>query len=145
MSRERQQRRPVIHDLTPVKYIPLKTPKPLQPPTAPMLLNERVNVAVRLCPQQTDEAHMVHAQGGAIKINADSQCFTKSHYSHVFNTDADQETVFHKVGKPALKQFLEGYNCSMIAYGQSKSGRSYTMFGGPSVKLTSLKVFQANQ
>jgi len=43
--------------------------------------------------------------------------------------DTDQEFAFDVIGKPAMEQAVEGLNCTIFAYGQSGSGKSYTTFG----------------
>jgi len=43
--------------------------------------------------------------------------------------DTDQEFAFDVIGRPAMMQAVEGLNCTIFAYGQSGSGKSYTTFG----------------
>jgi len=42
---------------------------------------------------------------------------------------ASQETVFAKLGQTMLRNVLEGYNSSLFAYGETCSGKSYTVMG----------------
>ena len=42
---------------------------------------------------------------------------------------ATQENIFAKVGKPLLENILMGFNGCIMAYGQSGSGKTYTMMG----------------
>ena len=42
----------------------------------------------------------------------------------------DQEAAFDKMGLPVmLEQFLDGYNTTFIAYGQTGTGKTHTVFG----------------
>eukprot|EP00755_Sulcionema_specki_P033509 Sspe_Gene.100897::Locus_75541_Transcript_1_1_Confidence_1.000_Length_1712::g.100897::m.100897 len=42
---------------------------------------------------------------------------------------ANQEAVFHTIGKRILKHLFDGINCCVFTYGQAGSGKSYTLFG----------------
>jgi hypothetical protein len=44
----------------------------------------------------------------------------------VFDGDIDQEGVFEYV-TDSVHSFVQGYNVSILAYGQSGAGKSYTM------------------
>ncbi|KAI2799311.1 cerebellar granular layer structural organization [Blomia tropicalis] len=48
--------------------------------------------------------------------------------SELFNY-ASQDVVFRKMGEPLLDYSLKGYNTCLFAYGQSGSGKTYTMMG----------------
>lgn len=45
---------------------------------------------------------------------------------------ASQEDVYAEVGRPLLLHALEGYNSTLLAYGPTGSGKTYTMMGGGS-------------
>lgn len=42
---------------------------------------------------------------------------------------AEQEQIFNNLGKELLDHSFEGYNSTILAYGQTSSGKSYTMMG----------------
>lgn len=42
---------------------------------------------------------------------------------------ADQELVYQEVVSPMLEEVLMGYNCTLFAYGQTGTGKTYTMEG----------------
>jgi hypothetical protein len=50
-------------------------------------------------------------------------------YDHVFDMDSTQEEVFDKVGDPVLNNILDGFNGTIMAYGQTSSGKTHTMQG----------------
>ncbi|KAL6632174.1 kinesin-domain-containing protein [Neocallimastix sp. 'constans'] len=50
-------------------------------------------------------------------------------FDYVFNIDSSQEMVYECV-KPLLDKFLEGFNSTIFAYGQTSSGKTYTMGTG---------------
>lgn len=50
-------------------------------------------------------------------------------YDKVFDVNATQHDVMEVVGRRALQRVLKGYNGSVVCYGQSGSGKTYTMLG----------------
>ncbi|OLY80014.1 putative 125 kDa kinesin-related protein [Smittium mucronatum] len=60
-------------------------------------------------------------------------------FDKVFGPEADQETVYQDVAMPILKEvlqglnesffFLDSFNCTIFAYGQTGTGKTYTMEG----------------
>ncbi|KAF4381229.1 hypothetical protein G4B88_015495 [Cannabis sativa] len=53
-------------------------------------------------------------------------------FDSVFDSKNNQEDVFQCIGAPLVKSALAGYNTSIVSYGQSGSGKTYTMWGPPS-------------
>ena len=47
-------------------------------------------------------------------------------FDRVFNENVGQEGVFEWL-KDSIDSFVTGYNVSLLAYGQSGAGKSYTM------------------
>ncbi|PPR08103.1 hypothetical protein CVT24_010564 [Panaeolus cyanescens] len=47
----------------------------------------------------------------------------------VFGAEATQSMIYHDVVGPMLKEVLTGYNCTLFAYGQTGTGKTYTMQG----------------
>jgi len=50
-------------------------------------------------------------------------------FDHVFDMDSDQESVYEKTAKPAVNSIFEGYNSTIFAYGQTGTGKTFTMEG----------------
>ncbi|KYK68882.1 putative kinesin [Toxoplasma gondii TgCatPRC2] len=50
-------------------------------------------------------------------------------YDFVFDQDATQENVYCSTCLPLVDKLLAGYSASVIAYGQTGAGKSYTMIG----------------
>ncbi|KAG0345750.1 hypothetical protein BG004_003181, partial [Podila humilis] len=54
-------------------------------------------------------------------------------FDQVFGTHSTQEEVYHGSVKRMVDRFMEGYNVTIMAYGQTSSGKTYTMgTGAPS-------------
>jgi kinesin family member 11 len=51
------------------------------------------------------------------------------HFDKVFSPAADQAIIFDDVVTPILEEMLAGYNCTIFAYGQTGTGKTYTMSG----------------
>ncbi|KIY43413.1 kinesin-domain-containing protein [Fistulina hepatica ATCC 64428] len=47
----------------------------------------------------------------------------------VFGPEADQAMVYEEVASPMLDEVVMGYNCTLFAYGQTGTGKTYTMQG----------------
>ncbi|KAK0248753.1 Kinesin- motor protein [Friedmanniomyces endolithicus] len=50
-------------------------------------------------------------------------------FDKVFSPAADQGMIFEEVVVPILDEVLAGFNCTMFAYGQTGTGKTYTMSG----------------
>lgn len=50
-------------------------------------------------------------------------------YDHVFGPDATQQDVYRGVVEPIVDEVLQGYNCTVFAYGQTGTGKTHTMEG----------------
>ncbi|KAF2738438.1 kinesin-domain-containing protein [Polyplosphaeria fusca] len=50
-------------------------------------------------------------------------------FDKVFSPAADQNIVFDEVVVPILDEVLDGFNCTIFAYGQTGTGKTYTMTG----------------
>lgn len=51
--------------------------------------------------------------------------------SQVFGPDSQQARVYQTAISPIVTEVLEGFNCTIFAYGQTGTGKTYTMEGGP--------------
>jgi kinesin family member 5 len=50
-------------------------------------------------------------------------------FDYIFDMDSTQDDVFEKVGDPVLNNILEGFHGTIMAYGQTSSGKTHTMQG----------------
>jgi kinesin family protein 11 len=51
--------------------------------------------------------------------------------AQVFSPEASQEKLFKQAIVPIVQEVMEGFNCTIFAYGQTGTGKTYTMEGGP--------------
>ncbi|KAG2447294.1 hypothetical protein HYH02_007624 [Chlamydomonas schloesseri] len=52
-------------------------------------------------------------------------------FDRVFSPEASQEKLFKQAIVPIVQEVMEGFNCTIFAYGQTGTGKTYTMEGGP--------------
>jgi kinesin family protein 3/17 len=50
-------------------------------------------------------------------------------FDHVFDQDSTQEAVYVEAAQPAVRSCLDGYNATILAYGQTGTGKTHTMEG----------------
>ncbi|EKX31906.1 hypothetical protein GUITHDRAFT_159015 [Guillardia theta CCMP2712] len=50
-------------------------------------------------------------------------------FDGVYDQSSSQKDVFEHVVKPVVDEVLQGYNCTVFAYGQTGTGKTYTMEG----------------
>ena len=56
------------------------------------------------------------------------QSFT---FDRVFSVNTTSQMVYKELGKPVIKSVLSGYNGTIFMYGQTTSGKTFTMLGNP--------------
>ncbi|ORX45662.1 kinesin-domain-containing protein [Hesseltinella vesiculosa] len=94
-----------------------------------------VQVAVRIRPlterdrqlprfASAHDSDVLQAFENTVAVAAHNKSFT---FDHVFGPDTQQVDIFTALGEKAIHQFVEGYNVTMLAYGQTSSGKTYTM------------------
>ncbi|CCF60644.1 hypothetical protein KAFR_0L00370 [Kazachstania africana CBS 2517] len=47
----------------------------------------------------------------------------------VFGPSATQSLIFDEIAEPLFSDFIKGYNCTMLVYGMTSTGKTYTMTG----------------
>ncbi|KAN0009483.1 hypothetical protein ACTFIU_006778 [Dictyostelium citrinum] len=107
------------------------TPTLPQPPT-PVSSNIRVVCRVRPLTELEkgrNEHSIVHFfDSKSISIRANGPQFT---FDRIFGFKETQSQIFEDVAEPIVNDFLDGYHGTIIAYGQTASGKTFTMVGDP--------------
>ena len=55
--------------------------------------------------------------------------FFRYQFDRVFSPEENNEIVYDDVGKEIIESALDGFNSTIFAYGQTASGKTYTMMG----------------
>ena len=50
-------------------------------------------------------------------------------FDYVYGPDSSQGNVYETTARPAVQSVLEGYNATILAYGQTGTGKTFTMEG----------------
>ena len=96
--------------------------------TSPQVV-EKVNleVAVRCRPLNTGDLGQANVMSTAHNaVTASGKTYS---YDQVFGPEASQAAVFTGAVLPTVRKMFKGYNCTVFAYGQTSSGKTYTMQG----------------
>jgi len=94
--------------------------------------SENITVLVRIRPSLNSEA----GTESCVSTEADGRTVTTQknraqnslYFDRVIDTCMDQATVFESA-KPSVEAVLEGFNATIFAYGQTGTGKTYTMMG----------------
>ena len=68
------------------------------------------------------------AATGVVNNNKTQHRFT---FSGILDMEASQDHVFAHLGHDAITNALDGFNSTILAYGQTSSGKTFTITGGP--------------
>nr|XP_022752804.1 kinesin-like protein KIN-5D [Durio zibethinus] len=66
----------------------------------------------------------------AVQSIANKQIDRTFLFDKVFGPSSEQKELFDLAVSPIVNEVLEGYNCTIFAYGQTGTGKTYTMEGG---------------
>ncbi|KAK3150511.1 hypothetical protein QOZ80_3AG0234120 [Eleusine coracana subsp. coracana] len=96
----------------------------------------RVRVAVRLRPKNAEElAHgddfdscvELQPECKRLKLKKNNWSCESYKFDELFSENASQKRVYEVVAKPVVESVLEGYNGTVMAYGQTGTGKTYTV------------------
>ncbi|KAI9492902.1 P-loop containing nucleoside triphosphate hydrolase protein, partial [Zychaea mexicana] len=85
-------------------------------------LTEKDRAQPRFANLSNDDVLKIHEK--TVHVVPHSKLFT---FDHVFGVDSTQSQVFEALGEKLIHKFVEGYNVTILAYGQTSSGKTYTM------------------
>lgn len=99
-----------------------------------------VQVLVRCRPLNDDERRLqtpvaitcneIRREVAAAQFIANKQIDKTFVFDRVFGPTSKQKELFDTAIAPIVHEVLEGYNCTIFAYGQTGTGKTYTMEGG---------------
>ncbi|XP_052343575.1 kinesin-like protein KIF3A isoform X1 [Oncorhynchus keta] len=100
---------------------------------------DNVKVVVRCRPLNQKERSMGHKQAVSVDENRGTITVNKLETNHeppktftfdtVFGPDSKQLDVYNLTARPIIDSVLEGYNGTIFAYGQTGTGKTFTMEG----------------
>ena len=106
-----------------------------------MTKEDNVKVVVRCRPKNKNETqHSVAVEViediGQIQVSdpkSNSSAPKKYTFDHVFGFNSKQVDLYNIVARPIVDSVLEGYNGTIFAYGQTGTGKTFTMEGDRSI------------
>lgn len=72
---------------------------------------------------------VIYVPSGAPNFQGQRLHLKVFNFDDVLDAQASQEEVFDVVARPIVDRFLQGFNGAILAYGQSGSGKTYTIEG----------------
>ncbi|KAL2899206.1 Kinesin-like protein KIN-5D [Bienertia sinuspersici] len=127
-----------------------KSTRDLRPDTSNSSKNEKekgvnVQVIVRCRPLNEDEKRLqtplvitcneIRREVSAAQVIASKQIDKTFTFDKVFGPTSKQRDLFDHAVAPIVNEMLDGYNCTIFAYGQTGTGKTYTMEGGARKRL----------
>ncbi|XP_047335388.1 kinesin-like protein KIN-5D [Impatiens glandulifera] len=88
------------------------------------------------CNEDSGEVSIIQLQGGNKK--PPERVFT---FDKVFGPNSDQNVVYEHAIEPIVVEAIKGYDCTVFTYGQTGTGKTYTMVG----KGTKEKIGELNR
>ncbi|KAJ8440238.1 hypothetical protein Cgig2_024003 [Carnegiea gigantea] len=122
-----------------------KSTRDLRPENSNSSKHERekgvnIQVIVRCRPPNEDEKRLqtpvvitcneIRREVSVVQLIANKQIDRTFTFDKVFGPTSKQKDLFDHAISPIVNEVLEGYNCTIFAYGQTGTGKTYTMEGG---------------
>lgn len=85
-----------------------------------------VRVVVRV--KSDSSTSVVDSSNSEVRVASQSKVATFS-VDSVFPAGEPQASLFDAVGDPLVEKCLAGFNCTLLAYGQTGAGKTFTLFG----------------
>lgn len=78
---------------------------------------------------------LVHLHEPRLKLDLSNDIQTHSFsYDYVFDEETSNQVIYEAVIQPLISSFLSGGKASFFAFGQTNSGKTYTIFGSPATE-----------
>ncbi|XP_076264255.1 uncharacterized protein LOC143198738 [Rhynchophorus ferrugineus] len=95
---------------------------------------ECITVSIRikpsLCPNTATSLQVISKNPPIIAVVDRSQAY---HFDHIFTDEASQEQIYNETVKPLVDYVKKGFSATVFAYGQTGTGKTYTMGTTPEV------------
>ena len=96
------------------------------------LSNENIKVMIRIRPKIESEffenSNLISLIGNSIFITFKNS-IKQYNFDYIANEDTSQSEIFNKCGKEICDEVLKGINGTILVYGQTSAGKTYTLLG----------------
>ena len=106
--------------------------------------DQSINVGIRIRPlnsREVDEGQgelyrAIPGQNAIVQVNSDGEdnFSNVQGYDHVFDPSTTTEDIYNSVGRDIVDGVVNGINGTIFAYGQTSSGKTFTMLGAEESK-----------
>ncbi|DAZ99461.1 TPA: hypothetical protein N0F65_001646, partial [Lagenidium giganteum] len=95
-------------------------------------MHKRVKVSIRVRPNDRNSSVVVNETERTISVvtNAAQRTGTCFHFDQVLGPEVNQSGVYSATAAETVESVLSGYNGTIMAYGQTGAGKTFTMSGG---------------
>lgn len=118
--------------ISPVRSESLHSPKKSASSAAlgaPTVKNDNIKVIARFRPDNTDENVVEYSPDGqSVNVLIDGR-YQDYIYDRVFDDGSEQQQLFDYSVRQTTDDLAEGYNGTVLCYGQTGAGKSYTVMG----------------
>ncbi|XP_064390878.1 uncharacterized protein LOC135338733 isoform X11 [Halichondria panicea] len=91
---------------------------------------DNIKVAIRVRPLlPKDHGHSEQWDTTDERVTPRNPPHTPYYFDHVFGTSATTSTLYEKLAEPIVEGVMDGINGTIFAYGQTASGKTFTMMG----------------
>ncbi|GAX77261.1 hypothetical protein CEUSTIGMA_g4707.t1 [Chlamydomonas eustigma] len=91
---------------------------------------ENISVSIRIRPLSKSESQDAWRVDGNTISQVGDRSDVKYPLDHVFGPDFTTEQIYELTAKMIIQKVVSGFNGTVFAYGQTSSGKTYTMRGG---------------
>ena len=98
--------------------------------------SERIKVSVRCRPMNKKEKNEgfkncveVDGERGEVIVRIENQPARNFFYDKAYGPNSTQDQVFQETAMPIVESVCQGYNGTIFAYGQTGTGKTFTMEG----------------
>ena len=101
--------------------------------------SECIKVVIRCRPMSKNEIRdgrdrvvsMIHDKGEILVQRQTDDVPKQFTFDHVYDWNSRQDNVFDDVAYPIIENVMDGYNGTIFAYGQTGTGKTFTISGVP--------------
>jgi hypothetical protein len=115
------------------EIIPVVSPSAISATPSASTNRDSIKVAVRVRGMNKNElsagsSAVITTRPNTVTITDPASNKTKDFgFDYAFDTKSTNEDVYQSIGRDIVTSALEGYNCCILAYGQTGTGKTYTM------------------
>ncbi|KYQ93792.1 kinesin-1 [Tieghemostelium lacteum] len=105
------------------------------PPASGVRVVCRFRPVTELEKKKNEHSIVTHHDNTTFSLKLKDGGMQQYSFDRTFNSDEGQSVIYQDVAQPMVKDFFDGYNSTILAYGQTSSGKTYTVYGDPTLVI----------